>query len=224
MQGTQVRSLVREDSTCCGTSKPVCHNCWVPVLQLLKPTYLEPVLHNRGSHCNEKLTHHNAEQPLLSSTKESRMKATKTERPAQPKISKQTILGITNLISFSLFLVCNVTLCGRWNLSSPTRENTIKPLPPALGAYSLIDHWVTRGSPFCCFLAFGVFCPALLIFNQFLDQTLTLHEQSIPWSDFDTTWMLHQQTITGWKRTLHSAYYPLPSNIEYLQHKTRFFL
>ena len=40
MQGTQLRSLVWEDSTCCGTSKPVCHNCWVPMLQLLKPTYL----------------------------------------------------------------------------------------------------------------------------------------------------------------------------------------
>ena len=88
MQGTQVRSLVWKDSTCCGTSKPVCHNCWGPVLQLLKPTYLEPVLCNKGSHCNEKLTHHKAEQPLLSSTRESRMKATKTERPAQPKIKQ----------------------------------------------------------------------------------------------------------------------------------------
>ena len=87
-QGTQVRSLDREDSTCCGISKPVCHNCWGPMLQLLKPTYLEPVLCNKGSHCNEKLTHHNAEQPLLSSTRESRMKATKTERPAQPKIKQ----------------------------------------------------------------------------------------------------------------------------------------
>ena len=87
-QGTQVRSLGREDSTCYGISKPVCHNCWGPVLQLLKPTYLEPVLCNKGSHCNEKLTHHKAEQPLLSSTRESRMKATKTERPAQPKIKQ----------------------------------------------------------------------------------------------------------------------------------------
>ena len=88
MQGTQLRSLVREDSTCCGTSKPVCHNCWVPMLQLLKPTYLEPVVHNKGSHCNQNLTHHNAEQPLLSSTRESCMKATKTERLAQPKIKQ----------------------------------------------------------------------------------------------------------------------------------------
>ena len=26
MQGAQVRSLVREDPTCCGAAKPVCHN------------------------------------------------------------------------------------------------------------------------------------------------------------------------------------------------------
>ena len=50
MQGTQVKSLVREDPTCRGTTKPVHHsywactleptlrNYWVPVLQLLKPT------------------------------------------------------------------------------------------------------------------------------------------------------------------------------------------
>ena len=53
LQGTQVRS--------CGTSNPVCPNYWVPMLQLLKPACLEPVLHNRGNHHNEKLTHHNEE-------------------------------------------------------------------------------------------------------------------------------------------------------------------
>ena len=26
MQGTQVRALVWEDSTCCGATKPMCHN------------------------------------------------------------------------------------------------------------------------------------------------------------------------------------------------------
>ena len=34
MQGTWVRSLVREDSTCCRAAKPVCHNCWVCALEL----------------------------------------------------------------------------------------------------------------------------------------------------------------------------------------------
>ena len=27
MQGTRVRALVQEDPTCCGATKPVCHNC-----------------------------------------------------------------------------------------------------------------------------------------------------------------------------------------------------
>ena len=63
MQGTQVWSLVWEDSTCHGATKP-----WVPQLlsthfkaseldwahitQLLKPPGLEPMLPNKGSHCD----------------------------------------------------------------------------------------------------------------------------------------------------------------------------
>ena len=58
MQGTWVQSLVREDPTCYGATKPVCHNYgaraleptshnyWARVPQLLKPTRLEPVLRN----------------------------------------------------------------------------------------------------------------------------------------------------------------------------------
>ena len=53
MQGTWVRALVQEDPTCCGATKPVCHNYWACALepashnywaqvpQLLKPTHLE---------------------------------------------------------------------------------------------------------------------------------------------------------------------------------------
>ena len=73
MQGTQVRSLVREDTPCSGATKPVSHNdwaCalepashsyWAQVLQLLKPACLEPVLHNGRSHRNEKPMHRNEE-------------------------------------------------------------------------------------------------------------------------------------------------------------------
>ena len=42
MQGTWVRSLVQEDATFQGKTKPV---------------HLEPVLHNKRNHCNEKLVH-----------------------------------------------------------------------------------------------------------------------------------------------------------------------
>ena len=73
MQGTQVWALVQEDPTCCGAAKPVCHNYWAWALepvshnywarmpQLLKPVCLEPVLHNKRSHHNEKPTHCNEE-------------------------------------------------------------------------------------------------------------------------------------------------------------------
>ena len=73
MQGTRVRALVREDPTCRGATKPVRHNywacalepkshdCWARVLQLLKPAHLEPVLHDKRSHRNEKTVHHKEE-------------------------------------------------------------------------------------------------------------------------------------------------------------------
>ena len=40
---------------------PVCCNYWACVLQLVKPICLEPVLHNKRSHQNEKPTHCNEE-------------------------------------------------------------------------------------------------------------------------------------------------------------------
>ena len=73
MQGTWVRALVQEDPTCRGATKPVrhnywacalkpaCHNYWAHVPQLLKPVSLEPVLHNKRSHRNEKPMHCNEE-------------------------------------------------------------------------------------------------------------------------------------------------------------------
>ena len=88
MQGTQVRALVREDPTCHRAAKPVRHNCWACALeptshnywahvpQLLKPACLEPMLHNRRGHCNEKPTHHNKDWPPLAATRESPWAAT----------------------------------------------------------------------------------------------------------------------------------------------------
>ena len=51
VQGTWVQSLVREDPTCLGATKPVCHN--------YRAQILEPVLQNKRSHRNEKSTCHN---------------------------------------------------------------------------------------------------------------------------------------------------------------------
>ena len=39
MQETQVRSLVQEDPTCRGATKPVCHNYWACALELASQNY-----------------------------------------------------------------------------------------------------------------------------------------------------------------------------------------
>lgn len=150
----------------------------------------------RSSHTTMKVA-------LLSSTKDSRIKLTKTERPAQPKLSKETTLGITNLISFSLWFV--MSLC--------VADGILVPRPGKIRLNLYLLHWehivwLTTGSSgkfLLLFFSFGGFLPCLSDF-QVPWSNFDLHEQSIPWSDFDTTWMLHQQTITGWKRTLHSTY------------------
>ena len=73
MQGTRVQALVREDPICRGATKPVRHNYWACTLepashnywahvpQLPKPARLEPMLHNKRSHRNEKPVHRNEE-------------------------------------------------------------------------------------------------------------------------------------------------------------------
>ena len=91
MQGTPVRALVREDPTCRGATKPMCHNYWACTLeptshnswtrmpQLLKLTCLEPMLHDKRSHRNEKPAYLNEEEPPLATTRESPHAATKTQ-------------------------------------------------------------------------------------------------------------------------------------------------
>ena len=64
MQGTRVRSQVWEDPTCRGATKPLHHNYWVHAPQLVKPTRLEPVLHNKRSHRSEKPCTTNNTDPM----------------------------------------------------------------------------------------------------------------------------------------------------------------
>ena len=92
MQGTQVRALVREDPTCRGATKPVCHNYWACavepmshnywacVLQLLKPTCLEPML------CNKRSSH-TATKSSPCSPQLEKACAQSNEDPMQPKIN-----------------------------------------------------------------------------------------------------------------------------------------
>ena len=56
--GTWVQSLVWEDSTRHGATKPMGHNCWAHVL-------LEPILRSKGSHHNKKPAYCNNKEPLL---------------------------------------------------------------------------------------------------------------------------------------------------------------
>ena len=91
MQEIEVWSLVCEDATYHGATKPVhrnywahtpepgCQNYWASVLQLLKPVCLEPVLHNKRSHLNEKPMHHNEEYPSLTIIRESQSAAIKIQ-------------------------------------------------------------------------------------------------------------------------------------------------
>ena len=53
LQGTQVWSLVWENSTWRRATKPVRHNYWAHMLQVLTLTLLEPVLGNKRSSCKE---------------------------------------------------------------------------------------------------------------------------------------------------------------------------
>ena len=63
VQGTWVRFLVWEDSTCLGAAKFVSHNFSAHVLQIPKPMSLELVLGNKRSHRNEKPVHCNRVSP-----------------------------------------------------------------------------------------------------------------------------------------------------------------
>ena len=69
VQGTRVRSLAQEDSTCCGATKPVCHSPWACTL--------EPALYKR-SHCKENSVHFSEEEPPFARTRENPRAATKT--------------------------------------------------------------------------------------------------------------------------------------------------
>ena len=64
--GLWVLSLVREDPTCHGATKPMCHNYWACALQPTSCNYwnhhtLESEVANKRSHQSEKPMHHNTD-------------------------------------------------------------------------------------------------------------------------------------------------------------------
>ena len=84
---TRVWSLVWEDPTCQGGTKPMHGNHWAWQPQRWKPT-LEPVLCNKRSHCNEKPEHPTREQPPLATAKQS---PHSKEDPRQPKLINKSL-------------------------------------------------------------------------------------------------------------------------------------
>ena len=87
VQETRVQSLIQEDPMCCRSAKPVLHSHWTLVLQLPKPTRLEPVLCDKSSHCNEKPVNEeeprcNEEEPPLH---QAQLEKTHNEDTAEPK-------------------------------------------------------------------------------------------------------------------------------------------
>ena len=86
VQGTQVRSLVWEDSTCLRAIKPVHHDYWACSLEPSSHNYwrlrtLGPVCHNYWARVLQPLkpTHCNEEHPPLSATRGSPRAAMKTQ-------------------------------------------------------------------------------------------------------------------------------------------------
>ena len=109
-QGTQVQSLLWEESTCWGTAEPM-HNYWACALelasydywahvfhllslcaQLLKPTLLEPVICNKRSHRNEKPMHGNEEWLPHTATTESSHMAMKTQSSQKERKKEKTTM------------------------------------------------------------------------------------------------------------------------------------
>ena len=60
-------------------TKPMCHNYWACVPQLLKRMHLAPALYSERSHQNEKPMHHKREQSLLTATRENTMGSHKVQ-------------------------------------------------------------------------------------------------------------------------------------------------
>ena len=74
MQETRVQSLVQEDPTCHGATKPMRHY-WACALEPGTQSYwnqltLEPALRSWRSYCNEKSAHCNEEEPPLAAARE----------------------------------------------------------------------------------------------------------------------------------------------------------
>ena len=126
MQGTQVWSLVWEDSTWCGTTKPVscsykpvalqprgCDN-WAPMLQLPKSMHREPVLHGKRSHRDGKPVHCKEGWLPLAATTESPKAAVRTQ--GSQRLNKQ--INVKKKKHTRSLVLFPLDTCGHWEAGS----------------------------------------------------------------------------------------------------------
>ena len=161
VQGTWVRSLVQEDSTCYGAIKPVCHNYWAGTL--------EPALYNKRSHFSENSVQFSKEEPPLTTARESQHAATKTHcsqkyKKTQNKTQKAGSLGDIHFRSCSshrvrtstfldpfFFLLSSALAAGfPWGDYLFLRGNNFDPLTavvmsPAMGRDDLVGLRLQQG-------------------------------------------------------------------------------
>ena len=76
---------------CACALEPISRNYWARVSQILKPVRLEPVLHNKRSHRDEKPAHCNEEYPRLATTRESLRAATMTQCSQKKKKKRKDV-------------------------------------------------------------------------------------------------------------------------------------
>ena len=80
-------------SLCTTINEPVLQSSWAPTTE---PAYLEPMLRNKRSHCNEKPGRCNQGQPPLAATSKSLHAAVKTQQSQKMKkfmITETTVQG-----------------------------------------------------------------------------------------------------------------------------------
>ena len=111
MQETQPQSLVREDPTCRGATKPIQHNYWAHMQQLLKP-----VLPRAHALQKEKPPRWQAHPPQLksSSCSPQEEKNPRTNKdPAQPKIIHKIKLSalVSALVIINTVMKMDTGLC-----------------------------------------------------------------------------------------------------------------
>ena len=102
MQETWVWSLICEDSTCCGATKPVHHNHWACAPRAWSRDYwahvLQPVLRNKRSHWNEKPSHHVSRKAQAATKAQHSQKRVKKKKRKKPSTSTYYNINLENIM------------------------------------------------------------------------------------------------------------------------------